>query len=163
MLTDKHMHAANILLQKEFGDVLDGFQSTLLAQRVDDFELFEGNGMCMCDRATASQLVSNLVWLCEFINAFYHLFMQVCRFFTQGKATGSVLLFLMATCSYSTALLQAGSHQLLRSRLPGSMAVCRRIRRSPSQGDLCSSRLVVQTVWHFSHSICIPRCKGGQS
>ncbi len=36
--TDKHMYAANLLLKREFGHTLDGFQSTLFAQKVEAFE-----------------------------------------------------------------------------------------------------------------------------
>ncbi len=44
MLTDKHMYAANLLLKREFGHTLDGFQSTLFAQKVVAFEPLTGIG-----------------------------------------------------------------------------------------------------------------------
>ena len=44
MLTDRHIHAANTLLRKEFGHLIDGFQSTLLAQNPMQFQSIQGRG-----------------------------------------------------------------------------------------------------------------------
>ncbi len=45
--TDKHMYAANLLLKREFGHTLGGFQSTLFAQKVEAFEPLTGIGKCI--------------------------------------------------------------------------------------------------------------------